>query len=183
LIARLTGQAAPLLIEANRRFAAGDYAGAAVLYEQLALSARRPRNAAHLLVEAGRAHLLAGQVGQAMPFFRRGLGLLAGRRRWRTVHRLGMRVIQDLRECGHSQQANEISSWLDGQPAPELDQGEPGQPLASQPAASAAPMPRPRLPTKCPSCGGTVDPSDIEWVDEITVECDYCGSLIRAEEN
>jgi hypothetical protein len=179
LFARLTGQAASQLIEANRLFAAGEYVRAALLFEQLALSARRPRNAAHLFVQAGRAHLLAGKVGQAMLFFRRGLNLLAERRRWRSAHHLGQSVIQELRERGHTQQADELTAWLNGQPAPELDEGEPDVPIARQPVAPVRP---PRLPTKCPSCGGAVDPRDVEWVDDSTVECDYCGSLIRAEE-
>ncbi len=120
-LARLAGRmmTSPRLLEANRRFQSSDYAAAAGLYEQLALSARRPRNAAHLLVEAGRARLMAGQVEQAMPLFRRGLGLLAERERWRAVHRLGAVVTRDLRDRGYAQQANEIAAWLGGQPAPE----------------------------------------------------------------
>ncbi len=79
-----------------------------------------------------------------------------------------------MRARGYEQQANEIAAWLKGQPAPELDTAPP---TAGTPAKRL-----PRLPTRCPSCGAPVDPRDVEWVDEATVECDYCGSLIRAEE-
>ncbi len=177
LFARLI--VSPKLIEANRLVQAGEYAAAAVLYEPLAQNARRPRNAARLQVEAGRARLMAGQVAQAMPLFRQGLGLLAERGRWLTVHRLGREVVQDLRSRGHEQQANEIAAWLNGQPAPEQETASfPGE---TPPASVQAKRP-PRLPTRCPACGAPVDPRDVEWVDEATVECDYCGSLIRAEE-
>ena len=35
------------------------------------------------------------------------------------------------------------------------------------------------LPTHCPSCGAAVRPNEIEWLDEFTAECDYCGSPVR----
>jgi hypothetical protein len=38
------------------------------------------------------------------------------------------------------------------------------------------------LPTSCPKCGAPVHSEDIDWVDENTAECEYCGTLIRTEE-
>ncbi len=51
---------------------------------------------------------------------------------------------------------------------------------------NTAPVPpaagkRGRLPTNCPKCGGPIHGTDANWVDANTVECDYCGVLIRAE--
>ncbi len=173
ILSRLIGQPVhPLFAEANRCLEMGDYSGAAERYEQLAMAAR-PRNAGHLFVEAGRARLLAGQVPAAMLLFRRGLDVLAAHGRWIAVHRQGERVIRLLRDHKQNPQADEIDAWLRGQPA-----------AAQAPAVSApAPEHPPRLPLKCPACGGTLDPRDVEWVDAQTVECDYCGSLVRAEED
>ncbi len=177
LVSRMVGEPVPpQLIEANRRFEMGDYAVAAGQYEQLAdAAARRPRIAAHLLIQAGRARLLAGQTQPAVALFRRGLGILAEHRRWLALRRQADRVVQFLRERGDTLHADEIAAWLRGQPVPAQEQ--PPQP-ASGPSSSKPP----RLPLHCPSCGGPVDPRDVEWVDQVTVECNYCGGMIRAEE-
>jgi hypothetical protein len=178
IITRLIGQAVnPLFNEANHCLETGDYACAAERFEQLALSAR-PRNAGHLYVAAGRARLLAGQEQPSALLFRRGLATLAERGRWITVHRLGKRVVQMLREQGMSQPADEINAWLRGQPGYE----QAGSAAAPASGPASAPARMPRLPLKCPSCGGTLDPRDLEWVDQFTIECDYCGGLVRAEE-
>jgi hypothetical protein len=47
------------------------------------------------------------------------------------------------------------------------------------PAAPAGPS-HAKLPAKCPQCGGNVLPDEIEWVDEHSAICDYCGSLIQS---
>ena len=36
------------------------------------------------------------------------------------------------------------------------------------------------LPTKCPSCGAAVRSNEVKWLDDITAECNYCKSPIRA---
>lgn len=174
LLGRLAGEPVPpTLIEANQLFSQGDYQAAAERFEMLALAGRRyrPRNTARLLVEAGRARLLAGQEADAMRLFRQGLGLLAEEGRWRALRQLSAQVIQGLQNQGYTRQANEIAAWLNGQPLP---------------ASGAEPVEqtvrRPLLPTRCPACGGPVDPREVEWADEQTAECVYCGSLIRAQE-
>src|SRR5512142_1261071 len=167
IISRMMGGADPRLVEANRRLEAGDYPWAAAQFEQLAIATRRPRNAAYLYVEAGRAHLLGGQIQPAMRLFRYGLNLLAERGRYIRLGRLGRRVVRLLHEHGNAAQADEIAAWLNGQPGPERDISEDaavsaeagaGAPAAAPAAAQSAK--KARLPLKCPSCGGTVDPRD-----------------------
>jgi len=43
------------------------------------------------------------------------------------------------------------------------------------------PTKKPILPTHCSSCGAAVKPDEVEWLDEITAECGYCGSPVREE--
>jgi Soluble NSF attachment protein, SNAP len=38
------------------------------------------------------------------------------------------------------------------------------------------------LPTNCPKCGAMVHSDDADWLDDNTIECEYCGSLIRTEQ-
>jgi len=40
---------------------------------------------------------------------------------------------------------------------------------------------RPALPTHCPACGAALKPNDVEWLDDVTAECEYCGSPVRGE--
>jgi hypothetical protein len=47
--------------------------------------------------------------------------------------------------------------------------------------AQPSPAKKPILPTHCPSCGAAVKPDEVEWLDEITAECGYCGSPVREE--
>jgi hypothetical protein len=49
----------------------------------------------------------------------------------------------------------------------------------------SAPPPAPahqgQLPTNCSKCGAPIHKNEANWVDEQTIECDFCGSLIRSE--
>jgi ribosomal protein L32 len=36
------------------------------------------------------------------------------------------------------------------------------------------------LPTKCPSCGAVIRPHEVKWLDNVTAECRYCGTPIKA---
>jgi Zn finger protein HypA/HybF involved in hydrogenase expression len=46
---------------------------------------------------------------------------------------------------------------------------------------TSAEKPKPILPTNCPGCGGPIRSDEVEWADEVTAECPYCGSAVRAE--
>ena len=37
------------------------------------------------------------------------------------------------------------------------------------------------LPTNCSKCGAPIHADEVTWVDARTIECNYCGSLIREE--
>lgn len=162
----------PALIEANRRLHTGDYSGAAELFDIVAERAKmtRPRQVPRLLIEAGRARILAGQVDVGVRSIIRGLQVLAGQERWADLHRFGLLVIEGLRRNELMAQADEIQDWINRSL---------GHQAASRPKTSSS---RVALPEKCPYCGGNIDPREIEWVSEDTVECTYCGSLVRGRE-
>ncbi len=64
----------------------------------------------------------------------------------------------------------------------------PGIDLSST-AGGQTPGRKPRLAAKCPTgtgtecpcCGGTIHPETIEWINESSATCDYCGSVLQAE--
>ena len=161
----------PMLQRANQMLAAGDYAGASALFEDLATGAegRFPQRAPFLYVQAGRAAILSGQTQIGMEHLRRGLKMLITQGRMLRVRRMGQRVADELNACGLTTAAGEISALIHANQPVEI------------PAREATPAKRPMLPTHCPSCGAAVRPDEAEWLDDLTAECDYCGSPVRGE--
>ena len=163
----LAQEVPPVLQEANFAFDKGEYGRAGELFERIAetASARGGPRAPVLYLQAGRARILAGQTSLGMPSLKRGLELLAQRRQFSRLHQAGLRVISELNERELKNESAEIETWLkDVLPsAPSFD----------------SPVKRPVLPTHCPSCGAGVRPEEVEWLDEVTAECAYCGSPIR----
>lgn len=160
----------PVLQEANFAFDKGEYGRAGELFEQIAKAAdaRGGPRAALFHLQAGRARVLAGQIKLGMPSLKRGLELLAQRGQLRKLHQAGERVIAELNDRGLTSEAAEIESLL-MKLAPEL----PGMESPPTPAK------RPTLPTRCPSCGAAIRQDEVEWLDNATAECAYCGSPVR----
>jgi hypothetical protein len=81
---------------------------------------------------------------------------------------VGQRMVDELTARGLTAEAAEIAGLL-------------GASLPKDLPAEPAPTKRPILPTHCPSCGGAVKSDEVEWIDEVTAECDYCGSPVRGK--
>jgi hypothetical protein len=160
-----------MLQHANQLMAAGDYAGAVVAFQELAQRAedRFPQRAPFLFMAAGHAAILSGQVKPGMAHMRHGLTILASQGRFPRMRAFGQRAIEELQARGLNAEAEEIAGLLSA----NLPQGIP--------AANLAPAKRPILPTHCPSCGAAVRSDEVEWLDDVTTECDYCGSPVRGE--
>jgi len=161
----------PLLQRAHRMLAQGEYAEAALEFHGLAQKAeeRFPERAPMLYLEAGRAAILSGQNKTGVAHLRRGLTLLASQMRFQRMQVLGQRIVVELRERGLKAEAQEILGLLQN----NLPQNEVVE--------SQAEIKKPPLPTHCPSCGAAVRPNEVEWLDEVTAECDYCGSPVRGD--
>lgn len=162
----------PMLQRANELLAIEDYAGASAAFEQLALAAegRNGPRAPMLFLQAGRTRLLAGQSAQGMAHLKHGLSLLAARAQWVQFQRAGQRAVAGLDQHGLNAEAKEIEAYLAG-----------ALPTGFTAPILNVPTRKPILPTHCPSCGGAVRPDEVEWLDEVTAECDYCGSPLRGE--
>jgi hypothetical protein len=162
----------PLLQRAHQLLAAGDFNSAAEAFEQLAAAAegRNGPRAPRFFLDAGRARILAGQVPAGMTHLQHGLEMLTARGEMLHLHRAGRRIVAELDQRGMTAEAREIESLLNG----------------SLPATFTPPVilptRKPILPSHCPACGGAVRPDEVEWLDEVTAECSYCGSPVRGEE-
>jgi hypothetical protein len=166
----------PLVLkEANALFMNGEYAKAAELFESISTAAfeRGGPRAPKFLIQAGRARIYAGQADAGMKLIFRGLEVLKQQGRLLELERICTRVCADFSARQFNDQAVEIDRWL-GKNFPE-------RPPRSEIGATDHRRVM-LLPTQCPSCGAAVHPEEVEWVDEFTAECSYCGNLLRKEE-
>jgi hypothetical protein len=168
----------PMLQRANELMAIKDYTGAARAFEDLAnaASSRNGPAAPHLYLQAGRANIQAGQVATGMTQIQIALKLFAGRGDWLKFQRNRRRVVEELRSSGLENEANAVMDFL----AEELpaDMNATG----NEPQHDPKPVARARatLPTKCPECGAPLRIDKVDWVDENSAECPYCGNLTRS---
>jgi len=163
----------PLLLRANQFMQNGDHAAAAEAFEQLARAAlaRRGPRAPIFFLQAGRARLLNHQAAMGVEYFKQGLSLLAASGLWARFSQAGDRAVQELEQLGLAGEAAQIQKIIsDQKPAGGAFQS--GKDQRTKKVI---------LPTHCPSCGAAVRPDEIEWLDEVTAECGYCGSPVRAE--
>jgi len=163
----------PVLQEANFVFDKGEYGRAAELFENIAKTAdaRGGPRAPLFHLQAGRARVFAGQTKLGIPSLKRGLELFAQRGQLHKLHQAGSRVLSELSARGLTAETDEIESFLR-----QLSPSGPGIETPSAPAKRAV------LPTHCPSCGAALRSDEVEWLDDVTAECAYCGSPVREED-
>ena len=166
------GDVPPALRRANQLMATGQYAAAAEIFEQFARGAvqRNGPRAPLFLLQAGQARLHANQVPAAMAHFLEGFAIIAKRGNFQRLARAGQRIAAELKERGLTAEAGQIEAYLKS--------AMPAGFVAAPPAGAAKTR---LLPTTCPGCGGPIRSDEVDWVDEATAECPYCGSAVRAE--
>ena len=169
------GRAEMMLNQAHRLMANGEYIQAAAIFERLARGAveRGIPRAPFLFIQAGKAYLEGGEQPKGFTLVKHGLKMLADAGRWGDLHRVGHRTLSVLEEKGYTQEKERLAAWLE-EVLPENSER-----VAA--IKSKAVSRHPVLPTACPSCGGPLDPAVVSWRDEVTVECVFCGSMVRAE--
>lgn len=166
-LARRAALPADEIGQAHALFAAGHYSAAAQWFETLAQN--HPARAPFLLLQGGRAHLLAGSLPAGMSCLRRGLLLLSERGQIVHFQRAGRQAMQELLARGFEAQAAEIQTILNAQMSA----------LADLPTQRNDEHQRPPLPSHCPSCGGPLRPDEVDWLDNFSVECPFCGSPVK----
>ena len=166
------GDVPPMLRRANQLMTAGDYAAATDAYEQFARAAeaRNGPRAPMIFLQAGRASMLSNQIPRGMTDLKHGLSLFAQRGRFGKVFNAGNRIVGELKEHNLNNEADEINTHVQSLLTGKTNFSQPVIPTRQAP-----------LPTHCPSCGAAVRADEVEWLDEVTAECAYCGSPVRGE--
>jgi hypothetical protein len=145
---------------------AGEHLRAAAAFDELAAGAqaRRLPQGAWLMLQAGRAWLLAGRPDHSQPRFQEGLRLLEEQGDRDRAQLVAHQIIVELERRGLADQASSIASWRSG----------PGdRPMAARDIQLS-------LPAKCPYCGASVLPGEVDGYAEGQAMCAYCGSVISA---
>jgi hypothetical protein len=168
----------PKMQRANELMAIEDYTGAARAIEDLAkvASSRNGPAAPHLYIQAGRAYILAGQITDGLTNIQMGLKLFADREEWLKFRRNRWRVVRELRESGYENEAKALKNFLSEEMPADMKLP------ANEPQHDPKPVARARatLPTHCQECGAPLRINEVEWVDENTAECPYCGNITRS---
>jgi hypothetical protein len=164
-------QIPPLLRRANQLMSAGDFATAASALEQLARAAeaRGGPRAPFFYVQTGRARMMAGQAQPALESLERGLGLFAARGQFGKVINFANRIVAELNQRGFVNESKQIADYIKTL-VPDFD----GADQLGQPK-------RRPLPTNCPGCGAPIHPDEVDWIDEITAACAFCGTPVRGK--
>ena len=164
--------ASQALITANQMFESRNYQEAAERFEAIAQTTetRGELRAPQFYLQAGRARILAGQIEDGLAHLKHGLSLFVKRGEWLHLRRASRRVVNELNERGLTDAAEEVTTWLNG-----------AMPVNVQNIPEKTPARKPVLPTHCPSCGAALRPDEVDWLDDITAECAYCGSPVRED--
>jgi len=163
----------PALQRANQLMAAGQYVAAAEIFEQFARGAlaRNGPRAPWFFLQAGHCRIQAGQIPAGMAHLQQGLSLFAARGQFQKLYHAGMRFVTELKARNLSVEAKQIEDYLKVSLPAGFVAG----------AGTEAQKPKAILPTNCHGCGGPIRSDEVEWVDDVTAECPYCGSAVRAE--
>jgi hypothetical protein len=163
-----------ILRNAHKMMESGNYEQAAITFSKLgegALARGMNSRAPYLFLQAGRAYSMMKDYDNGKVSLLRGLSILANNEQWNQVYKFCDQFAQELESQGQDKLAQEINDWRDSVlPEEFIPLSKPGQSLKKTTFT---------LPPKCPYCGANVSPVEIEWLDEKSAYCMYCGSVIQ----
>lgn len=157
-----------LFHQANQAYNARRYAEAAPLFVTLSETARqtnRPRRAVQLRLRAADSYGRAGNKEMALAEAQKVLQFVQRRGQPEQLAHVMGRVVAVLEELGWSAEAATLQQ--------KFGVGR----VIAQPAVAQR---RLQLPAQCPHCLGPVRSDEVEWIDNRSAACAYCGGTIRA---
>jgi hypothetical protein len=160
------------LTQANQLIAGGHPGQAAHIFDNLANdmeTSAHPRRAANLHAQAAHAFADSQNEKLALDQARRALNLFIQSQMVNRIPVFYTNITRKFNNKGMNSAEKTLKSEF-GSKVGVMPQNQP--PTVSH---------KGHLPTNCTKCGAPIHKEDINWVDDQTVECDYCGSLIRAE--
>ena len=163
-------QAIQALRKAHQLLENGDFVESAEIFGRLADGAmqRGFHQAPNLNFQAARAWIQAGQIDKAVARALSGLRWLLNAGHYQRFAVAEQRILKHLEEGGYHAEADQMRA--------ELEKMKAGKQIPAIHAVTS----KPKLPAKCPYCGGSILPDEVEWFDEVTPGCSYCGSPLQS---
>jgi len=161
-----------LLVQANRSMAGGNPGEAAPLFAQLAQNMetnQHPRRAANFHAMAAHAFADSNSEQGALEHARAALQLFLQYQMNQRTPMFFTNITRKMNDRGMHGAADQLEKEFGGQV----------KKLPAAPAADKS-LHHGVLPTNCTKCGAPIHSNEANWVDENTVECEYCGVLIRS---
>jgi len=167
----LNSEQMTLLVKANQLLTDEKPAEAAPLFTQLAkaLETLHPRRAANLYARAAHAYADSHDEQGTLVQARKALTLFL---QYQMTQRAPVFFANILRKM-NTQDMRTARSLLEKEYSSRIG-------LGSSEGDEGKSARLGLLPTNCPKCGAPVRGAEVNWVDEVTAECDYCGTLLRA---
>ena len=159
-----------MLRNANSLVATGKTGQAAPLFAQLAtqMQTSHPRRSANLHAQAAHAYADSQNEQEALSHARIALSLF---RQYQMVNRIPVFYTNITRKITNKGMTAAFDALV----------SEFGSGITVTAAPAKPPVqPRGQLPTNCPKCGAPIHKNDANWVDDQTIECDFCGSLVNS---
>ncbi|MDR3574131.1 MAG: hypothetical protein P4L50_09725 [Anaerolineaceae bacterium] len=161
--------------QANQLRASGQCEQAAMLFAQLAAAMEtsgHPRRAANFHAQAAHTFADANEPVRSLTHARRALDLFLQFQMVRRIPVFYTNITRHLRNKGLVGAADQVVK--------EYAAKVSSFPMPVQPPQTAQSGPRPVLPPSCPKCGAPVRSDEIEWIDNRSAECIYCGTTLQA---
>ncbi len=160
------------LAGADQLVANGHPGQAAPLFASLANELEtnaHPRRAANLHAQAAHAYADNQDEQSALDQARRALTLFIQNQMVNRTPVFYANILRKFTNKGMKSAVNSITAEF----------GSKIGPMPAQPTSGDSHLGQ--LPTNCLKCGAPIHKNDANWVDDQTIECDFCGSLIRSE--
>ncbi|HEX7619922.1 MAG TPA: hypothetical protein VF359_01845 [Anaerolineales bacterium] len=159
------------LSKANQLIASGLPGQAAPLFAKVASemeTAAHPRRAANLHAQAAHAYADSQNEQAALNHSRIALNLFIQSQMANRTSVFYVNITHKFTNKGMKSAADTLIREF-------------GSKVGSVPAREVTAPPLRQLPTNCPKCSAPIHKNDASWMDDQTIECDFCGSLIKAE--
>ena len=156
--------------QANQLYTIGQFEAAANAYTQLAHQMERigkPRQAANLHAQGAMAWAKAGIEQRSLNQANIALAQF-------TLLGMRHRISEFKMELDRVLYPHKVPAGSDQSKLAKNDSTTP----VAQPTANTR---RVQLPAICPQCGAPVRTDEIEWINEASAECGFCGAILQEE--
>ena len=173
--AALTPEQIETAVKANHLLSAGRPSEAAPIFARLAQEmedSQHPRRAANLHAQAAHAYADSQNGSSALTQARAALSLFIQYKMVNRAPQFYTNITKKMTQRGMTKEVDLLNHEFDkrvGELPAQVSQGRVGVHTT--------------LPTACTQCGAPLRRDEVEWVDDQTVECGYCGALIKTSSN